>query len=78
VKTNISFDAIGPWGKAHGKMDKAQERGITPEKCASDILKGVRKNKREIFSGGSEILSIYLKRFFPGLFFRLLLKTNIQ
>lgn len=77
VKTNISLDAIGPWGKAHGKMDEGQEKGIPPEKCASDILKGVRKNKREILSGGRELLSVYIRRFFPGLFFRLILKTKI-
>jgi len=76
VRTNISLEAIGPGGKPYGKMDKELARGISPEKCVSDILKGIRKNKKEIFTGGNELISVYIKRFFPGLFFRLYLKTN--
>lgn len=76
VKTNISLEAIGPGGKRHAKMDSGQENGITPEKCVMDILQGVRKNKREIFTGGKEISGVYIKRFFPGLFFRLIRNAN--
>jgi short-subunit dehydrogenase len=76
VRTNISVSAIAPGGKVYGKMDDGQAKGISPSKCAMDILMGVRKNKREIFSGGIEILGVYIKRFFPGIFFRLILKAN--
>jgi dehydrogenase/reductase SDR family member 7B len=76
VKTNISIEAIGPGGIAHGKMDDIQAKGISPEKCALDILKGVRKNKREIFTGSKELRGVYIKRFFPGLFYKLIVKTN--
>ena len=76
VKTNLSIEAIGPGGKAHGKMDDLQARGISPEKCALDILNGVRKNRREIFTGSKELRGIYVKRFFPRLFFKLIVKKN--
>jgi dehydrogenase/reductase SDR family member 7B len=71
VRTNISLGALGPDGKSQGIMDHGQEYGITPEQCAMDILNGIRKNKREILSGGKELLMVYVKRFFPGLAFRL-------
>lgn len=77
VKTNISLEAIGPGGSRHGKMDEAQEKGISPEKCAMDILNGVRKNKREIFTGGKDMLAVYIKRFFPALFYKLIIRTNL-
>ncbi|HXP48504.1 MAG TPA: SDR family NAD(P)-dependent oxidoreductase, partial [Bacteroidia bacterium] len=32
VKTNVSVNAVTSEGKAHGKMDKGQEKGIEPEK----------------------------------------------
>ncbi len=76
VKTNISIEAIGPGGKAHGKMDDIQTHGISPEKCAMDILDGVRKNKREIFTGGRDLMGVHVKRFFPRLFFKLIVRTN--
>jgi dehydrogenase/reductase SDR family member 7B len=78
VKTNISLEAIGPGGKRHGKMDKGQDKGISPEKCAVNILKGVSKNKREIFTGGNELIGIYIKRFLPGLFFKLIGRIKLM
>jgi len=71
VRTNISLGALGPDGKPQGVMDKGQESGITPERCALDILNGVRKNKSEVLSGGKELTMVYIKRFFPSLAFRL-------
>jgi short-subunit dehydrogenase len=67
VKTNISIHAINADGNQYGKMDKGQEHGMPPEKCANGIINAVRKNKDEVFIGGKEIRVILLKRFFPGL-----------
>jgi len=71
VRTNISLGALGPDGKPQGIMDQGQANGITPEQCALDILNGIRKEKREVLSGGRELTMVYIKRFFPGLAFRL-------
>jgi dehydrogenase/reductase SDR family member 7B len=76
VKTNVSVNAFGPGGLPWGKMDEGQEKGISAEKCAMDILKGVSKNKREVLSGSSDLMGVYIKRFWPWLFYRLILKTN--
>ena len=76
VKTNLSIEAIGPGGKAYGKMDDLLAGGISPEKCAMDILNGVRKNRREIFTGSKELRGVYVKRFFPRLFYKLIIKKN--
>jgi short-subunit dehydrogenase len=68
VKTNVSLNAVTSEGKAHGKMDKGQEKGITPEKCAAGILKAIRNNKEEVYIGGSETIAPRLKVIFPQLF----------
>jgi len=68
VKTNVSINAVTSEGKAYGKMDKAQEKGISPEKCADGILRAIRKNKDEVYIGGTEILAPRLKSLMPGLF----------
>jgi short-subunit dehydrogenase len=67
IKTNVSMGAIMADGKAYGKMDAGQNKGITPEKAAQQILKGIRKNKPEILVGGGELLMVKIKRFLPKL-----------
>ena len=67
IKTNVSLNAVMADGKAYGKMDAGQNKGITPQKAAQQILNGIRKNRPEILVGGSELLMIKIKRWLPGL-----------
>jgi dehydrogenase/reductase SDR family protein 7B len=70
VKTNISFHALDSEGKEHGKLDEGQAKGISPEKAARKIIRGIRKNKREILVGSTELILLYIRRICPWLFFR--------
>jgi dehydrogenase/reductase SDR family member 7B len=76
IKTNISLGALGPDGKPYNIMDPGQEKGTPAEKCAQDIINGIRKNKRDIFTGGKEVLLVLIKRFLPGLAYRLTRKVK--
>lgn len=71
INTNISKFALTKEGKEHGKMDDGQANGISPEKAAQQIIKGLRKEKYEIPVGGGELKILKIKRFFPSLAFRL-------
>lgn len=71
VRTDISLHALDGEGKEHGKMDQGQAGGISPEKAAKKILRGIARNKREILIGGSELTMLYIRRLWPWLFFRL-------
>ncbi len=71
VRTNISVNAITKDGKPHGKMDEGQDKGITAEKAARIICRGLKKNKKEILVGGSELLMVHIRRFFPGFYYYL-------
>lgn len=70
VRTRISLNALNHEGKPHGRMDEGQAGGMQPEKAARIILRGIKKNKREILVGQSEMIMLYLRRYLPGLFFR--------
>ncbi len=76
VRTNISKFAINREGNEYGKMDPGQENGITAEKAARQILKGLQKEKKEILVGGSELLMVHIRRFFPALYY--ILATRIR
>lgn len=76
INTSISKNAINKDGKAHGKLDRKQAEGISPEKCAEHIIKGIEREKLEINVGGGELKALWLKRFFPKLFYKIIKKQK--
>lgn len=69
VNTQISYNALMGDGSRQDKLDDAQANGLTPEYFAEKAVKAILKQKEEVYIGGFlELLGIYVKRFFPGLF----------
>ena len=52
-------------------MDDGLAKGISPEKAARIIIRGIIRNKREILVGKSELTLLYIRRIWPWLFFRI-------
>lgn len=71
VRTSISLHALTSSGSEHGKMDGGQADGITPEKAAEQIIRGLKRNRREILVGSSELLMLTIRKYVPALFFRI-------
>ena len=71
VHTNASRNALQADGTPHGKMDDDIRNGISSDECARQILEAIKRRKREVYIGGKERWSVYLNRFLPGLFSRL-------
>lgn len=69
VQTNISKFALDKDGKEHGKIDAGQANGITVEKAAKLILSGLKREKKEIWVGGNEMLMLHIRRFLPSLYY---------
>jgi len=67
VQTHISYHALEKDGKPHGKLDPGQAKGVPAEQAAKKIIRAFEKKKPEILVGKSEILMVYIKRFFPNL-----------
>ncbi len=71
VKTNLSFNALDKEGNAHNKMDQSLEKGISVEKTAKIIVSKLQREKKEILVGGSELIMVHIRRFFPRLYYYL-------
>ena len=71
IQTNISKFALDKDGKEYGKMDAGQANGITAEKAARQICKGLRRENKEVLVGGKELLMLYIRRFLPSLYYKL-------
>lgn len=79
VKTAISLNALTADGSPLNQMDEGQAKGISPEKCAKDIINGIEKDQNLVLTGGfKEIFGVYLKRFFPSLFAKMIRKLKVR
>lgn len=76
IRTDVSKNALHGDGAKHGKMDQNQEKGMTPEACARQIVRAAKAEKREVYPGGKEIFGIYLKRWLPGIVARAVRNWN--
>ncbi|HEY9113307.1 MAG TPA: SDR family oxidoreductase [Bacteroidales bacterium] len=76
INTNISFKALAKDGRLHGKMDENQEKGMPVKKCAQLYLRAIEQNRKEVFIGKSDKIVVYLKLFFPALFYKIIGKIK--
>ncbi len=76
IHTNISINALKADGTQHGVMDEAQEKGIAADVCADKILRGLAKKKVELLIGREELILVYMKRWFPSLYYKFVLKVK--
>ncbi|MBL4754062.1 MAG: SDR family oxidoreductase [Flavobacteriales bacterium] len=76
IKTNISINALTEDGSTHSKMDEGTEAGLSAESCARQIVRAISSGKKETYIGGKEILMIYIRRFLPGLFYKMILNIK--
>jgi hypothetical protein len=60
------------------KMDEWQAKGKPVEWCAKKIVSGIERKKEEAYIGGKEVLLIYIKRFIPFLFYRIIRNVKVK
>ena len=66
-------------GTKFGKMDRVIEEGISPEECAEQIIKAIAKEKEQVVLGkGLPRWGIYIKRYFPPLYYRILRNAEVE
>lgn len=78
VRTAVSANALGPHGERHAVTDATHTTGIAPEQCAAAILRAVHRRREEVYVGGWEVAGIYLKRFAPALFSRIVRRMKFS
>ncbi len=76
INTPISMSALNAEGKSHGVMDHNQETGMPVNECVRHLLTAVQKGKKEVLIGNKEIKAVTLKRFLPGLFWKVIKKQS--
>jgi dehydrogenase/reductase SDR family protein 7B len=78
IETPIAVKALTGKGQSWGKMAEIPRGlGMSPDECASGIIKAIAKQKNEALVGGPEIVSVYFNRFFPNLFAKIVSKIRV-
>ncbi len=71
VRTNISLHALEKDGNEHGKMDPGQAKGISPEKCARKMIRAMKRNRKDVLIGGTELIMVWIHKYCKPLYYRL-------
>lgn len=79
IKTALTLSALTADGTPLNEMDNAQRKGKSPEWLAKKIRKVIERQKTEAYIGGwREVTAVYLKRFIPGIFTKIIRKANVR
>lgn len=76
INTQISVNALTKDGSKYGKMDNGQEHGIDSKTCAKRIVRAIRKQEKEVVFGGKEVNLVWIRKFFPDIFYRIIRKIK--
>ena len=76
VRTNISLHAVDKEGKERGVMDPGQANGISPEACARKMVRSMKKGRRDVLIGGSELAMVYIYKYMRRLYYRMVRRMS--
>lgn len=76
VQTNIDKNALTADGSPQQKHDIENQNGLPVAIFAQKMIRAIERKKYEAYMGKKEVLAIYLKRFFPKLLHRVVLKST--
>lgn len=79
INTNLSITALLGDGSPQNKKDDTHEQGMHPAKFARKMIRAIENKKREVYIGGTkEVFAIYLDRYMPGLFSKIVRNAKVK
>ena len=70
IRTNASFNALEGDGRPHNAWDKEIATGMEPATCARRIARAIERRRREVNVARYETFGVYLERFAPNFYRR--------
>lgn len=78
VQTNVAKNALTADGSAQSEDDIATKNGLPVNVFAKKMVRAVERKKYEAYIGRGEVKGIYLKRFFPKLLHKVVLRSQVK
>ncbi|MGB5819149.1 MAG: SDR family oxidoreductase [Saonia sp.] len=77
VRTDVAKNALTADGSPQENDDVATKNGLTAKVFAKKMIKAVERKKYEAYIGRGEVKGIYLKRFFPKILHKVVLRSQV-
>lgn len=78
VQTNVAKNALTADGSSQDKDDSTTQNGLPADIFAKKMIRAMEQRKFEAYIGRGEVKGIYLKRFFPKLLHKLVLRSQVR
>ena len=78
VRTNISYHALLKDGKEHGKMDPGLDRGIAPATCARKMIRAMKRNRKDVLIGRTELIMVWIHKYCKPLYHRMVNRVPVN
>ncbi|WGD34376.1 SDR family oxidoreductase [Olleya sp. YS] len=78
VNTNVAKNALVGDGSKQNSQDAATENGLSISDFTEKMIKAIKKEKFEAYIGKKEVFGVYLKRFFPKLLHKYVLRSQVR
>ncbi len=76
INTDVSTKLLKEDGTPYGIKSDAQEKGMSAMDCAKGVIKAVKGDRDHKYIGNYEIFSVYVKQYFPKIFYTLMRKMT--
>lgn len=77
IRTDVSVNALTGDGSAQGTMDESQAAGLAPSVCAERIVDAVQRDREQVIIAGREKAAVYLNRWAPWLYRKLIRRMKV-
>ena len=78
VNTDVTRNALTGDGSALGRQDDKTANGLRVEDFSERMIRAVEHEKYEAYIGGKEAKAVYIKRLFPRLLHRIVMKSKVR
>lgn len=78
VNTNVTINALKGDGAKNNQYSEASKNGYSPEAFAKKAIKVIEQGRFEAIIARQEKIGIWVKRFFPSVFTRLIRKIDLK
>lgn len=78
VNTDVAKNALIGDGSKQNSQDEATQNGLSVEDFSKRMIKAIQQEKFEAYIGKKEVLGVYLKRFFPKILHKYVLKSQVR
>lgn len=76
IDTGLTHSAV--YGHSIKETDHRTYSRKSATWCAVKIIQAIQRKKQEIYIGGREVWAVYIKRFFPSIFSRIIRKVPVR